>query len=166
MALLPILQYPDPRLRIAASKVTAFDGALARLVDDMVETMKASRGIGLAATQVDVPLQVLVADVSGGAEPPLHLVNPTVVSRSQMGMVEESCLSVPGVKESVARATVVRVRAQDRTGAPVERELEGLLAVCIEHEIDHLQGRLFVDRLPFFTRLRVRRRLSRALAAA
>ena len=163
MALLPILAYPDPRLRRRAEPVRVFDADLARLVDDMFETMYAARGIGLAATQVDVHRQVVTIDISGKGESPEVFINPQIVARRRLGQVEESCLSVPGVSDRVKRHTVVRVRAQDRTGAPIERELDGMLAVCLGHEIDHLRGRLFVDHLPLIRRLRVRLRF--ALAA-
>lgn len=164
MALLPILAYPDPRLRRRAEPVRVFDADLARLIDDMFETLYAARGIGLAATQVDVHRQVVTIDISGKGEAPEVFINPQIVSRRRLGKVEESCLSVPGVSDLVKRHTVVRVKAQDRNGAPVERELDGMLAVCLGHEIDHLRGRLFVDHLPIIRRLRVRLRF--ALAGA
>jgi len=164
MALLPLLAYPDPRLRRRAEPVRVFDADLARLIDDMFETMYAARGIGLAATQVDVHRQVVTIDVSGRGDSPEVFINPQIVARRRLGKVEESCLSVPGVSDLVRRHTVVRVRAQDRNGAPIERELEGMLAVCLGHEIDHLHGRLFVDHLSILRRLRVRLRF--ALAAA
>ena len=121
-----------------------------------------ARGIGLAATQVDVHRQVVTIDVSGKGEAPEVFINPQIMARRRLGKVEESCLSVPGVSDLVRRHTVVRVRAQDRAGASIERELEGMLAVCLGHEIDHLQGRLFVDRLSILRRLRVRLRFARA----
>jgi len=161
MALLPILQYPDPRLRTCAEPVRQFDAGLAQLIDDLFETMYAARGIGLAATQVNVHRQVIVIDVSGKGEAPEVFINPAIVSRRRLGKVEESCLSVPGVCELVKRHTVVRVRAQDRNGAPVDREVDGMLAVCLGHEIDHLRGRLFVDRLSILQRLRVRLQFAR-----
>ncbi len=163
MALLPILAYPDARLRRRAEPVQVFDAELGRLIDDMFETMYAARGIGLAATQVDVHRQVVTIDVSGKGESPEVFINPQIVARRRLGKVEESCLSVPGVSALVKRHTVVRVRARDRAGARIERELDGLLAVCLGHEIDHLRGRLFVDHLSFIRRLRVRLRF--ALAA-
>jgi len=161
MALLPILAYPDARLRRQAQPVRQFDAALARLIDDMFETMYAARGIGLAATQVDVHLQVVTIDVSGKGEAPEVFINPQIVARRRLGKVEESCLSVPGVSDFVKRHTVVRVHALDRTGAPVDREVEGMLAVCLGHEIDHLRGRLFVDHLSLLKRLWVRLRAAR-----
>jgi peptide deformylase len=153
---LPILEYPDPRLRTVAQPVTAFDAGFAQLVDDLLETMYATRAIGLAATQVDVHRRVVVMDVSGDASAPQVFVNPRVLSQDTPGMVEESCLSVPGVVDSVRRATRLRVGAQDRGGAPFDRRLEGVAAVCLLHEIDHLDGRLFVDHLSYLRRLRLR----------
>jgi peptide deformylase len=161
MALLPILEYPDPRLRRRAEPVRAFDAALARLVDDMFETMYAARGIGLAATQVDVCLRVVTIDISGKGEAPEVFINPRILARRRPGKVEESCLSVPGVSDFVRRPTVLRVRYQASDGRSVEREVGDMLAVCLGHEIDHLDGRLFVDHLSLFTRLRVRLRFAK-----
>jgi peptide deformylase len=155
MARLPILEYPDPRLRIRASPVEAFDGALSRLVDDMFETMYASRGIGLAATQVDVHRQVITADVSGSGSAPEVFINPVLIADEAPGMAEETCLSLPGLVGIVPRATRVRVQARDRDGRPYERDLEDLLAVCVQHEMDHLRGKLFVDHLSVLRRLQV-----------
>ncbi len=163
-----ILEYPDPRLRIVAQPVTEFDAELSRLVDDLLETMTVTRAIGLAATQVDEHRQVVVLDVSGDASDPQVFVNPQLLSQDSFGMVEESCLSVPGVVDSVRRATRLRVRAQDRAGTPFERRIEGVAAVCLLHEMDHLAGRLFVDHLSWLQRLRLRWKLGRerrALAA-
>jgi peptide deformylase len=157
----PVLEYPDPRLRTVARPVEVFDAGLAQLVDDLLETMYASCAIGLAATQVDVHQRVLVLDVSGDASAPQVYVNPQVLSQDSIGMVEEGCLSVPGVLDSVRRATRLRVRAQERDGAPFERRVEGTAAVCLLHEMDHLEGRLFIDHLSYFTRLRLRWRLGR-----
>ncbi len=161
MARLDILAYPDPRLRMKALPVREFDDALARLIDDLFETLYAARGIGLAATQVNVQLLLIVIDVSEDRSKPEVFINPQILARDQIGLVEESCLSVPGIVENVARATALTVRAVDRRGTPYMRDLDGLLAVCLQHEIDHLDGTLFVDRLPFFKRLRTRRRLER-----
>jgi peptide deformylase len=158
---LPILEYPDPRLRTVALPVTVFDATLAQLVDDMLETLYASKAIGLAATQVDVHRQVVVLDLSGDASAPQVFINPRVLSRDTPAMVEESCLSVPGVLDSVRRSARMKVQAQQRDGAMFDRRLEGLEAVCLQHEIDHLAGRLFVDRLSFLKRLRLRWRLGR-----
>jgi peptide deformylase len=161
MARLEVLEYPDPRLRTRAEPVRTFDAELSRLIDDMFETLHATGAIGLASTQVNVHRQVIAMDVSAGRDAPQAFVNPSILSCSAIALVEESCLSVPGLVESVERATRLRVRALDRTGTPFERDLDGLQAVCLQHEIDHLHGRLFVDRLPFFRRLRTRRKLDR-----
>jgi peptide deformylase len=165
VTILAVLEYPDPRLRTKAERVVTFDSAFDRFVDDLVETMHAARAVGLAATQVDVHLRVIVADVSPDGSAPEVFVNPEVVSRDRPGLVEESCLSLPGLLASVGRATRLTVRAQGRDGAPFTREVEGLLAVCIQHELDHLEGVLFLDHLSFFRRALARRGLaSRALA--
>jgi peptide deformylase len=156
MALLPILQYPDPRLRLRAAPVAAFDADLARLIDDLLETLYATQGIGLAAPQTGDRRQVVVIDLSGSASAPQVYVNPEILVSAVPGLVEESCLSVPGVVGNVVRATQVRVRARDRSGQAFERDLDGMHAVCLQHEMDHLEGKLFVDRLSLFRRLRVR----------
>jgi len=166
MARLAVLEYPDPRLRIVASPVQVFDTALSQLIDDLLETMYAASAIGLAATQVDVHRQVVVLDVSGNASAPQVFINPEVLARDTPGMVEESCLSVPGVVDVVPRATRLRVRALDPTGASSERRVEGLAAVCLLHEMDHLAGRLFVDHLSYFKRLRLLWRFGRERRAA
>ena len=157
----PVLEYPDPRLRSVAGPVTQFDATLATLVDDLLETMYAGRAIGLAAPQVGVPLRVVVIDVSGEASAPQVFVNPEVLSSERPAMVEESCMSVPGVLDSVQRATRLRLRAFDREGQAFEKRLQDMEAVCLLHELDHLDGRLFIDRLSWFRRLRWRRRLGR-----
>jgi peptide deformylase len=159
MARLVVLEYPDPRLRTRARPVSSFDESLKRLIADMFETMYASRAIGLAASQVDVHLQLITIDTSAQADSPQIFINPKILSRASPAMVEESCLSLPGVLVNVKRATALRVRAQDAAGAICERELEGMSAVCLQHEMDHLAGRLSVDHLSLFKRLRVRRRL-------
>jgi len=156
MALLPILQYPDPRLRLRAAPVAAFDADLARLIDDLLETLYATQGIGLAAPQTGDRRQVVVTDLSGSASAPQVYVNPEILVSAVPGLVEESCLSVPGVVGNVVRATQVRVRARDRSGQAFERDLDGMHAVCLQHEMDHLEGKLFVDRLSLFRRLRAR----------
>jgi peptide deformylase len=158
---LPILEYPDPRLRTVALPVTVFDATLAQLIDDMLETLYASKAIGLAATQVDVHRQVVVLDVSGDASAPQVFINPQVLSQDTPAMVEEGCLSVPGVLDSVRRSARMRVQAQQRDGAMFDCRLEGLAAVCLQHEMDHLVGRLFVDRLSYLKRLRLRWKLGR-----
>ena len=166
MALLAILEYPDPRLRLTAQPVNVFDASLARLVDDLCETLRASGGIGLAAPQTGDRRQVLVIDLSGGEAEPEIYINPEILASTAPGLVEESCLSVPGVVGNVVRATQVRVRARDRSGEAFERDLEGMPAVCLQHEMDHLVGKLFVDRLSLWRRLRLRFATSRAGAQA
>jgi peptide deformylase len=161
MALLQILEYPDPRLRTRAQPVTDFDAALAKLIEDMFETMYAAPGIGLAATQVDEHRRLIVIDVSGERTEPLVFINPEILEREGVGTMEEGCLSVPGIFDEVKRAARVRVRFQDRNGAVEERELEGLLAVCLQHEMDHLDGKLFVDYLSELKRERIRKKLEK-----
>lgn len=161
MARLEILHYPDPRLREKARPVAQVDERVRRLADDMLETMYAAPGIGLAATQVGVPLRVVVIDISEDHSQPLVLINPEIVAREGEEEMEEGCLSVPGIYERVRRAARVRVRALDREGRPFEREADGLLAVCIQHEIDHLDGKLFVDYLSELKRSRIRKRLEK-----
>ena len=159
MAQLTILEFPDPRLRTRAVPVRDFDASLARLIDDMLETMYAAPGIGLAATQVNVHRALLVVDVSEARNEPQVFINPQILSREGEAQTEEGCLSVPQIYELVERAARVRVRAQDRLGEYFERELDGLLAVCVQHEMDHLEGRLFVDYLSSLKRERIRRKL-------
>jgi peptide deformylase len=161
MATLPILTFPNPRLRNRAHPVGEVDLKVRRLVDDMFETMYAAPGIGLAAIQVDVPLRVVVIDVSDRHDSPLCLINPEILERTGAEEMEEGCLSVPGFYESVNRAERVRVRALDRDGRPFEVDTDGLLAVCIQHEIDHLDGKLFVDYISSLKRQRIRRRLEK-----
>ncbi len=159
MAQLSILEFPDPRLRTRAAPVRDFDALLGRLIDDMLETMYAAPGIGLAATQVNVHQALLVIDISDAKNEPQVYINPQILNREGVTQTEEGCLSVPQVFEQVERAERVRVRAQDRHGAYFERDLEGLLAVCVQHEMDHLNGRLFVDYLSTLKRERIRRKL-------
>jgi peptide deformylase len=147
MAILNILEYPDPRLRTRAHPVAQVDDEVRRLVDDMFETMYAAPGVGLAATQVDVHRRVLVADVSDERNQPLCLINPEIIRREGTQILEEGCLSVPGVYDKVVRSERIRVRALDRDGREFELDADGLLAVCIQHEMDHLEGKLFVDYL-------------------
>jgi peptide deformylase len=156
---MPILQFPDPRLRKKASAVVRVDEALGQLVDDMFETMYAAPGIGLAATQVDVHQRLLVADVSTEKNAPHVLINPEILEKDGVAITEEGCLSVPGYYEEVERANHIKVRFLDRQGEPREEEFEGLLAVCVQHEIDHLNGKLFVDYLSEAKRQRIRKRL-------
>jgi len=159
MSILKILEFPDPRLRKTATPVEAVDDSLRLLIDNMFETMYAAPGIGLAATQVDVHRRLLVADVSTEKDDPWVLINPVIVARDGVEVTEEGCLSVPGYYESVERAEQVRVRYLDRDGEEQESEFEGLLAVCVQHEIDHLDGKLFVDYLSEAKRQRIRKRL-------
>jgi len=161
MARLPILEYPDPRLRIRAEHVTNVDAEIRRLIEDMFETMYAAPGIGLAATQVDVHKRIIVIDVSDEHDEPVCLVNPEILESEGRFSAEEGCLSVPGLYEYVERAEKIRVRALDRNGELFEREAEGLLAVCIQHEIDHLDGKLFVDYLSALKRERLKKRYSK-----
>ena len=147
MAKLKILEFPDPRLRKKAVPVTAVDDALRQLIDDMFETMFDAPGIGLAATQVDVHRRLLVADVSAEKDDPYVLINPEIVAKDGVEVSEEGCLSVPGYYEEVERAERIRVKYLDRNGDAIEADFDGLLAVCVQHEIDHLDGRLFVDYL-------------------
>jgi len=161
MAVLTILEYPDPRLRTKAQPVAAVDTRTRRLIEDMFETMYAAPGVGLAATQVDVHERVLVLDVSQERDQPLAFVNPEIVAREGVAEGEEGCLSVPGVFDLVDRAARITVRALDRDGQPFELEAEGLLAVCIQHEMDHLEGKLFVDYLSELKRTRIRKKLEK-----
>ncbi len=161
MALLPILEYPDPRLRLRAKPVTKVDDRIRRLIDDMLETMYDAPGIGLAATQVDVQECVIVIDVSERNDEPVCLVNPEILEKEGTINSEEGCLSVPEFFEYVDRAERIRVRALDREGEIIEFEAEGMLAVCIQHEMDHLEGKLFVDYLSALKRERVRKRFTK-----
>jgi peptide deformylase len=161
MAIRTILEFPDPRLRTRAQPVTEFDADLGKLVDDMLETMYAAPGIGLAATQVDVHKRVIVIDVSEAHNQPFVLINPQILSREGVAETEEGCLSVPGIFDEVKRASKIRVRAQDRTGAVFERDCEDVLAVCVQHEMDHLDGKLFVDYLSDLKRQRIRKKLEK-----
>lgn len=161
MARLHILHYPDPRLHTVAKPVQAVDERIRALVDDMAETMYAAPGIGLAATQVDVHERVVVIDISETHKDLKVFINPEIVAQSGRAEGEEGCLSVPGVFDRVTRAERVTVRALDRDGQPFELEAEGLLAVCIQHELDHLQGKVFVDYLSILKRNRIRTRLQK-----
>jgi len=161
MAKLTILEFPDPRLRKKAVRVDHVDDELRALIDDMFETMYAAPGIGLAATQVDVHRRLLVADVSSDKSAPHVFINPVIVEKDGVTVTEEGCLSVPGYYEEVKRAEHIRVRYLDRDGRACEDELEGLLAVCVQHEIDHLDGKLFVDYLSEAKRSRIRKKLEK-----
>jgi len=164
MALLPILQYPDPRLRTPARPVAAITEEIRKLAADMFETMYHAPGIGLAATQVNVQQRVIVVDVSRDKDEPMCLVNPEIVDKDGEEEMEEGCLSVPGVFETVRRAERVRIRYLSLDGEETIIDADGLLAVCIQHEIDHLDGRLFVDYLSTLKRNRIRRKLEKAQA--
>jgi peptide deformylase len=161
MALLPILRYPDPRLHKKAAPVAVVDDAIRRLAADMAETMYAAPGIGLAATQVDVHKQVIVIDASEDKSQLLTLINPDIFWREGECEGEEGCLSVPGIYEKVKRAARVKVRALGLDGKPFELAAEGLLAVCIQHETDHLQGRVFVEYLSLLKQTRIRNKLAK-----
>jgi len=163
MAILNILRYPDARLHKLAQPVTVFDAALRTLVSDMTETMYAAPGVGLAATQVDVHKQIVVVDVSDRRDSPVVLVNPEVVEASGVSDIEEGCLSVPGIYDTVERAERVRVRAYDPSGKAFTLEAQGLLAVCIQHEMDHLRGKVFVEYLSPLKQQRIRARLAKQL---
>jgi peptide deformylase len=161
MTKLAILEYPDPRLRKTAKAVGVVDDAVRQLVGDLLETMYAAKGIGLAATQVDVHRRVLVLDISEERNQPLVLINPEILSAEGRGPGEEGCLSVPDIYDKVQRATRIRVRALGTDGQPFEMDAEGLLGVCIQHEMDHLEGKLFVDYLSELKRQLIRRRLEK-----
>ncbi len=162
MAILDILHFPDPRLRSTATTVEVVDKAISRLISDMFETMYQAPGIGLAAPQVNVSKRIVVMDVSEDRDTPLCFINPEIVERDGEEEMEEGCLSVPGIYETVTRAERVKVQALDREGEPFELEAEGLLAVCIQHELDHLDGKLFVDYLSSLKRQRIRKKLEKA----
>jgi len=163
MALLNILRYPDARLHKMASPVTVFDEALRTLIQNMKETMYAAHGVGLAATQVDVHKQVIVLDVSERHDALVVLVNPAIVDASGVSDIEEGCLSVPGVYDIVERAERVKVRAHDQSGKQFTLEAQGLLSVCIQHEMDHLKGKVFVEHLSQLKQQRVRAKLAKQL---
>ncbi len=162
MALLTILEFPDPRLRTVAKAVEVVDDEIRRLVDDMFETMYDVPGIGLAATQINTHLRVIVIDVSEEKNQPLCLINPTIeVLDQELYEYEEGCLSVPGFYEPVTRPEHVRVTALDRNGETFTLEPSGLLAVCVQHEVDHLDGKLFVDYISNMKRQRIRKKLEK-----
>ncbi len=161
MAILNILHFPDPRLRTRAAPVARVDDSIRRLVDDMFDTMYDAPGIGLAATQVNVHQRVIVIDVSEEKNEPRVFINPEILVSEGVEQMDEGCLSVPGVYETVERADRVKVRALNRDGQPFELETDGLLAVCIQHEMDHLEGKLFVDYLSSLKRERIRKKLEK-----
>ena len=166
MALLPILHYPDPRLHKRAAPVAQVDDRIRQLIKDMAETMYAAPGIGLAATQVDVHERVIVIDISEDHTELRAFVNPVIVEAEGEAETEEGCLSVPGVFDKVTRAERVKVRALDPEGEPFVLEAEGLLAVCIQHEIDHLEGKVFVEYLSRLKQQRIASKLRKQLRAA
>lgn len=161
MAILTVLEFPDERLRRKATVVETVDENIRTLLDDMLETMYQAKGVGLAATQVDVHKRVIVIDTSEEKDAPLCLINPEIVAEQGVEESEEGCLSVPGFFEKVRRAEQVTVRALGRDGKPFELQADGLLAVCIQHEMDHLQGKLFVDYLSPLKRQRIKKKLDK-----
>jgi peptide deformylase len=163
MARMPILRYPDPRLYRKASPVDRVDKSVKKLVDDLAETMYAAPGIGLAATQVDVHKRIIVIDASEAHDQLLVLINPEILSLDGTQFLEEGCLSLPGIYEPVERAQRIRVKALNRQGEPYEMQAEDLLSVCIQHEIDHLEGKVFVDYLSKLKRDRIRARLQKQI---
>jgi peptide deformylase len=161
MTKLVILEYPDPRLRKKAAPVDGIDDALRQFIDNLLETMYSANGVGLAATQVDVHKRIIALDVSETRDQPLVLINPEILSKDGEGPGEEGCLSLPGIYDKLSRATHIRVRAVGRDGRAFEMDAEGLLGVCIQHEMDHLEGKLFVDYLSELKRTLIRRRLEK-----
>jgi len=161
MALLPILHYPDPRLHTIAAPVVAVDDNIRQLIKDMAETMYAAPGIGLAATQVDVHLRLLIVDTSESRDQLRVFINPELVESSGEADCEEGCLSVPGIYEKVRRAERIKVRALDGDGKPFTLEADGLLAVCIQHEMDHLEGKVFVEKLSRLKQQRILAKLKK-----
>jgi peptide deformylase len=166
MAQLPIIEYPDPLLRHPAATVAVFDDDLSRLIDDLLDTLGSVGGIGLAAPQVGTLSKVVVVHVPDDDHGAQAYVNPSLLERSTPGLVEEGCMSLPGVVGNVVRATQVTVRAQDRDGRWFERALSGMHAVCLQHEMDHLEGKLFIDRLSWFKRWRIKSAFSRDVKRA
>ena len=162
MSILQILEFPDPRLRKIAEPVTVFDEKLEVLIEDMLETMHEAQGIGLAATQVNVHKRLLVIDVSENGDSPQVYINPTFeILDDELSEYDEGCLSVPGFYETVSRPRIVKISAQDAKGEAFEQTAEGILATCIQHEIDHLDGKLFVDYISTLKRQRIRSKLEK-----
>ncbi len=161
MGLLNVLHFPDPRLRTRAIPVEDVDETVRQLVDDLFETMYSAPGIGLAATQVNIHRRVIVIDISETKDQPLCLINPEITASDGIEEMEEGCLSVPGVFEKINRADRITVRALDREGATFTLDVDGLLAICIQHEMDHLEGKLFIDYLSELKRTRIRKRLQK-----
>jgi len=161
LSILTILEFPDERLRKKAAVVKTVDDKIKRLVDDMLETMYQSHGVGLAATQIDVHQRVIVIDVSEEKDDPLYLINPEIIEKDGIKESEEGCLSVPGFFEKVKRAEHIRVKALNREGQSFEFEARDLLAVCVQHEMDHLSGKLFVDYISPLKRQRIKKKLEK-----
>jgi len=161
MALLEILKYPDPRLRTVAQPVNKVSDATRSLIDDMFETMYSAPGIGLAATQVDVHERLLVLDITEDKSAPMVFINPEILASEGTISGDEGCLSVPEIYEAIDRAENIRVKALDRDGKEFELEVDGLLSVCIQHEMDHLEGKLFVDYLSALKRSRLKKRMEK-----
>jgi peptide deformylase len=161
MALLSVLQYPDPRLRNPAKPLEKIDPTIRTIVDDMFETMYEQNGVGLAATQVNIPHRIVVIDVSQDKKSPLCVINPEILHQEGVQYETEGCLSVPSIYDHVERAAKVRFRALDVEGKPYEIDAEGLLAVCIQHEIDHLNGILFIDHLSRLKQERARKKIEK-----
>ena len=161
MSILTILEFPDERLRKKAAKVEVVDDKIKRLADDMLETMYHAKGVGLAATQVNVHQRIVVMDVSEEKNKPLCFINPEIIAKTGVEESEEGCLSVPGFFEKVQRAGQITVKALDKDGKPFQLEAEDLLAVCIQHELDHLEGKLFVDYLSPLKRQRIKKKLEK-----
>jgi len=161
VSILPVLEFPDPRLRDVASPVKQVNNKIKRIVDDMFETMYEAHGVGLAATQVDIQLQLIVIDVSEEKNTPLCLINPEIISETGSEESDEGCLSVPGIFEPIQRAEVIRVKALNKEGDVFEMDADGLLAVCIQHEMDHLIGKLFVDYLSPLKRNRIKKKMQK-----
>jgi peptide deformylase len=161
LSILTILEFPDERLRKKALPVQRVDSSVKKLADDMLETMYLAKGIGLAATQVNIHQRVIVIDVSEQKDQPLCLINPEIIAREGTEESEEGCLSVPGFFEKVKRAERIKLKALDKTGKAFEMEADGLLAVCIQHELDHLDGKLFVDYISSLKRERIKKKLEK-----
>lgn len=161
MSLLPIIRYPDPRLHTKAAPVARFDDALRKLAADMAETMYAAPGIGLAATQVDQHIRLVVIDISEDRSSLLTLINPEILERSGECESEEGCLSVPGIYETVKRSARIKVKSMDLDGKPFELEAEDMLAICIQHEMDHLEGKVFVEYLSPLKQNRIKTKLAK-----
>ena len=161
MAIRTILHHPDERLRTRATEVTKFDEKIELLIDDMFETMYDAPGIGLAATQINVHLRVIVLDCSRDKKTPMHFINPVLLEETGIEEMEEGCLSVPGIFEEVSRADKIKIKAQNSDGIAFELEADGLLVVCVQHEIEHLDGKLFVDKLSILKQKRIRKKLEK-----